>query len=141
MTAPVHNDPYGKRARPAIKWPKDAKGAKQGFRKECDINFIVARHMKTGVMPLPQGEPRYLDTVGLTDFQELQNLRAAVETRFEEQPEEVRQEFSSASEWLEHAIAEGLPEVEDLEAPEDSLEPLGDDSDEDEPEEPAQLPS
>ncbi|AYP28742.1 MAG: minor capsid protein [Microviridae sp.] len=47
-TAPINNNWLRKRQ--SIATPADAVGAKQSFKTECDINFIMSKYQRTGAI-------------------------------------------------------------------------------------------
>lgn len=66
---------------------------KQSFKKECDINTIMARYRKTGVLDfLSQRKPEYLDVTG-ADFREAMDLVAGAKANFGLLPAEIRSRF------------------------------------------------
>lgn len=68
---------------------------KQSFKAECDINTIVNRFLKTGVMDFAQkNEPRYGDTTGI-EFQSAMNTVAAANSLFNELPAALRARFEN----------------------------------------------
>lgn len=68
---------------------------KQSFKDECDINVIMRRYQKTGVLPMSQRlEPRYADITGV-DFQSAMDLVANARTAFEELPASIRTRFEN----------------------------------------------
>lgn len=68
------------------------------FAQECDINAIMARYEKTGVMPgqaLPNREPVYMDLSDVPDYQTaLQHVMAAQDA-FMQLPAKARAEFDN----------------------------------------------
>ena len=96
----------------------DASLTQQQFKDESDINTIVDRFMKSGVMPTPINMPQYVDYEGVFDFQSAMNaVRAAdenfmrmdakIRARFNNSPQEFL-EFFSNSENTQEAIRLGL---------------------------------
>ena len=68
---------------------------KQAFREECDINTIMARYMKTGILDhVKQGVAQYLDVTG-ADFQDAQNLISGANSMFQALPSAVREQFEN----------------------------------------------
>lgn len=68
---------------------------KQSFRDECDINRIMARYQKTGVLEfLEKREARYADVSSL-DYQEACNLVAGAQSMFHELPSALRSRFDN----------------------------------------------
>lgn len=73
---------------------------KQSFAKEADINHIMARYMKTGILVDPAlagsaRRPMYGDFTSSSDFLEIQNSLARVRSVFDQLPASVRAEFSN----------------------------------------------
>lgn len=69
---------------------------KQDFRDECDINVLMARYERTGVLPTARlGNAFYVDAADLPDYQRsLQIVRDAHES-FGALPARVRAEFEN----------------------------------------------
>lgn len=68
---------------------------KQSFKAECDINNIMARFLKTGLLDFVQkNEPRYLDTTGF-DYQSAQFKVAGAKSMFMELPAALRARFDN----------------------------------------------
>lgn len=68
---------------------------KQNHKDECNVNLILARYQKTGVIEHRQEfEAQYDDATGV-DFQEAMNLVISAENMFKELPSTVRKEFEN----------------------------------------------
>lgn len=68
---------------------------KQSHRDECDINVIMKRYEKSGVMPDFGGrEGRYLDCTGI-EFREAMDILAKGKSVFHELPAHVRARFEN----------------------------------------------
>lgn len=69
---------------------------KQSFKDECDINFIMARYERTGVLPDASRLElaRYADMSGF-DFQDAMMLVAGAKSAFMELPAELRAQFDN----------------------------------------------
>jgi len=69
---------------------------KQSFRSECDINTIMARYQRTGVLPdmLNKSPGQYLDVTGI-DYQEAMQTVATANSLFEELPSKIRSRFEN----------------------------------------------
>lgn len=68
---------------------------KQSHRDECDINVIMKRYEKSGVLPDYGGQQgRYLDCTG-AQFQEAMNIIAKGRSIFAELPAAVRARFEN----------------------------------------------
>ena len=96
----------------------DASLTQQQFKEESDINTIVDRFMKSGVLPNPINMPQYIDYEGVFDFQSAMNtvrqadenfmrMDAKIRARFNNSPQEFL-EFFGNPENLEEAIRLGL---------------------------------
>lgn len=81
---------------PQIKVGFSTKGrTKQSFKAECDINQILARFLKTGVLDFVQkNKPRYGDVTGL-DYQSAVLKVAGAKTMFNELPSQLRARFDN----------------------------------------------
>lgn len=68
---------------------------KQSFKAECDINNILAKFARTGVIDFAnKNEPRYGDVSGL-EFQSAQLIIAQGKTMFQELPSALRARFEN----------------------------------------------
>lgn len=68
---------------------------KQSFKAECDINTIIARFLRTGIMDFAQkNEPRYGDCTGI-EFQSAMQTVANAKTLFNELPAALRSRFEN----------------------------------------------
>lgn len=68
---------------------------KQSFKDECDINTIIKRFLKTGVLDFQaKNEPRYGDCSGI-EYQAAQNTVAAAKSLFNELPAALRARFEN----------------------------------------------
>ena len=97
---------------------EDLSLTQQQFKEESDINTIVDRFMKSGVLPTPVNMPQYIDYEGVFDFQSAMNIvrqadenfmrmDAKVRARFNNSPQEFL-EFFSNPENVDEAIRLGL---------------------------------
>nr|QJB18865.1 MAG: internal scaffolding protein [Microvirus sp.] len=74
----------------------------QQFKEEADINTIVNRFLKTGVLPTPTTFPQYVDFEGVFDYQSAMNLVRAADESFMRMDAKVRARFNnSPQEFLE----------------------------------------
>jgi len=79
----------------ALFTPKDAVGAKQSFKDECNINNIVKRYSLTGEFThLALSTPQFGDVTGLR-FQEMMDYLNEAEAAFADLPAEVRRRFGN----------------------------------------------
>lgn len=68
---------------------------KQAFKAECDVNTIMSRYLKTGVLEhVRDSVAQYLDVTGV-DFQEAQQLVAGAQSMFHSLPAHIRTEFDN----------------------------------------------
>lgn len=68
---------------------------KQAFKDECDINQIMARYQKTGVIDfVTKHQARYGDVTGM-DFQESMQLVAQAQSMFNDLPSGIRNRFEN----------------------------------------------
>jgi len=90
----------------------------QQFKEDSDINTIVDRFMKSGVLPTPANMPQFVDFEGIFDFQTAMNavrsadenfmrMDAKVRARFNNSPQEFLEFFANADN-VEEAIRLGL---------------------------------
>lgn len=92
------NTPFKTAFSPKLKIPTNfaASGrTKQSFKAECDINQIMARYQKTGVIDFTQKhEPQYGDCTGL-EFQRAMQVVIDARAMFEDLPSSVRSRFAN----------------------------------------------
>lgn len=68
---------------------------KQSFKDECDVNVIIKRFLKTGILDFAnKHEPRYGDTTGIEYTQAMQTV-AAAKSLFMEMPPHLRSRFEN----------------------------------------------
>ena len=80
----------------AIVFNEDRNSAKQSFRDECDINKIMARFQKTGILDhYTKHAPEYQDIPAI-EYLDALNIVATAETMFEELPSEARKRFENS---------------------------------------------
>ena len=74
----------------------------QQFKEDSDINTIVDRFMKSGVLPTPVNMPQFVDFEGIFDFQTAMNAVRAADENFMRMDAKVRARFNnSPQEFLE----------------------------------------
>ena len=74
----------------------------QQFKEESDINTIVNRFLKSGVLPTPVNMPQYVDYEGVFDFQSAMNVVRQADENFMRMDANVRARFNnSPQEFLE----------------------------------------
>lgn len=87
---------YGPKLKVTLDCPPGFGRTKQSFKDDSDINNIVARFKKTGVMDFAaRNEPRYGDAVSGTDFQTAMNVIAQAKSMFAELPAGLRGKFEN----------------------------------------------
>ena len=68
---------------------------KQAHKDECDVNLIMARFQKTGVLEFTEKRsPQYGDVTGV-DFQEAMRTVTEAQEMFDELPSKVRNRFGN----------------------------------------------
>lgn len=84
---------YGPKLNISITFPPGNGRTKQSHKDECDINQIMARYQKTGVLDFAaQRQGQYGDATGI-EFQRSMELVREAKTMFEELPASVRARF------------------------------------------------
>ncbi|AXH74066.1 MAG: internal scaffolding protein [Microviridae sp.] len=69
---------------------------RQEFKDECDINVLLARYERTGVLPANnQGAPQYLDVSDVPDLARSFEMIEAAQRAFMTLPASVRREFDN----------------------------------------------
>ena len=69
---------------------------RQEFADECDINGIMAKYEKTGMLPVNGAQPSYVDFTAVpSDLQEAMRVMMDAETAFMSLPANVRKEFDN----------------------------------------------
>lgn len=74
----------------------DASLTQQQFAEEADINTIVDRFMKSGVLPTPVNMPQFADYEGVFDFQSAMNVVRAADENFMRLDAKVRARFNNS---------------------------------------------
>lgn len=106
------------RRRVSISFADSPSMTKQSFKEECDINHLIKRYKKTGVVThLNALEAQYGD-LGAVDFQEAMDIVVRANGLFADLPSKVRKrfgndpaaflEFMNSSENADEMIALGL---------------------------------
>lgn len=67
----------------------------QSERDNCDINKIIAKYEKTGILPRMKNLPEYLDVSSAADYHAAQNVVAAAMSTFHGLPSEIRLKFDN----------------------------------------------
>lgn len=113
MTEPIINNRWDKRARTAVE-PRGKSRTKQSEAKETDINTIVKRHQRTGVVThLARRAPQYGDFSQSVLLQEALNLVHESDDAFAALPSEVRKAAGNDPVRLLEMLAD-LEETEQL---------------------------
>jgi phage internal scaffolding protein len=68
----------------------------QQFKEDSDINTIVNRFMKSGVLPTPVNMPQYMDYEGVFDYQSAMNAVRAADEQFMRMDAKVRARFNNS---------------------------------------------
>lgn len=84
---------YGPKANPTVDFSKDKGRTIQEQKQGTDINYIMERFTRTGLIEhVRQNEPQFGDFTGI-DFQEMQDQVAKVKQLFDSLPSKVKQQF------------------------------------------------
>lgn len=76
--------------------PSGVSRTKQSFKKDCDMQHILAKYQKTGVIEhRRQYEGRYGDFTNVTDYQTAMGVVIAAQNMFESLPSTVRKRFGN----------------------------------------------
>lgn len=85
---------YGPKDRVKLVCPEEGR-TKQAHKSECEINNILARYQRTGVLEfVNQRQGQYGDVTGV-DYQQAMNLVAEARETFAELPSKVRNRFDN----------------------------------------------
>lgn len=68
---------------------------KQSHKTECDINFIVNRFQKTGLLENQRAHPGEFADVDALTYHEAMNIITAAQTEFEGMPSSIRSRFGN----------------------------------------------
>jgi len=69
---------------------------KQSFKDECDINVIMGRYLRTGVIDfVNKHEPRYEDLSEAHDYQQAMLVVAESRSLFQDLPSQIRTKFEN----------------------------------------------
>lgn len=91
------------RTRPTIDFTNVQSATKQSFRDEVNINNIVAKYQRTGLIDHVQDKrPRYGD-ISSTDFKQAMDTVAEAKSLFETLPSASRREFVTVEGFLDWA--------------------------------------
>lgn len=81
-----------KRIKSALNFDGETSLTKQAFKDEADVNKIVGRYRKTGVLPPALGTPQYGDFADVPSYMDALNLVARAQETFYALPAETRLE-------------------------------------------------
>lgn len=90
---------------------------KQAHKKECDINVIMAKYQKSGLLThVAQHEGRYEDVTGSLSYHEAMNVVVRAQRTFDSLPASIRNKFGNdPGKFLEFATdpknADGMVEL------------------------------
>lgn len=93
--------PYGSyRGRDTARFSQDfslePSMTRQEFADECDINVLMKKYEKTGLLPQnPDRPPFYVDAFDLPSYQEAHNMMIAASAAFAALPASVRKEYDN----------------------------------------------
>jgi len=89
---------------------------KQSFKDECDINSIVKKALKNGLLPDGNPNPIYGDFSDVKDYQQGLNVVMKAEAQFSSLPAHIRSRFQNdPAKFLEFATnADNLDEMRKL---------------------------
>lgn len=74
---------------------KDKSRTRQSEAKACDINVIMARYTKTGIIPVQMREAFYADVSEMTDYRQVVDRIKFASEFFMRQPAELRARFAN----------------------------------------------
>lgn len=119
---PFNHDTTTEALRVALFCTGESKTQQHG-KEEADINTIVNRFLKTGLMPQVKIPPSYQDFEGIFDFQDAMNVVAAGKHAFMQMPADIRDAFHNSPERFVDTI-NGMLGEEDSQKREKNLEVL-----------------
>lgn len=73
----------------------DAPMTQQQFKQDCDVNYIMEKFLKTGVITHTRNPGQYLDLVDMPDYNEAALTVARANSAFEELDAHVRLRFNN----------------------------------------------
>lgn len=68
----------------------------QHFATECDINQIMGKYRKTGVLPEKLQIPAYGDAIGMPSYQEMLDISVRAQASFDALPASLRKRFGNS---------------------------------------------
>lgn len=91
------NSAYSDKSRVQVFFPEPSL-TKQSMKDECDINLILAKYQRTGIIDFAaKQEPRYGDASAV-DFQQALNVVIRANEMFAELPSSMRKRFQNSPE-------------------------------------------
>jgi len=87
---------FGDRVRSAVDFTGKVSNTKKSFRDECDINKIVERFTRTGLLPDGKGPGVYGDFASVPDYQRSCDLVISAERQFLSLDAKVRKRFGNS---------------------------------------------
>ena len=82
--------------RVAIDFTNDVSMTKQSFKEECDINNILAKYKKTGLLDhVNNYQGDYTDVTSMGDYHQSQNMVIQANETFMSLPAEIRTQFAN----------------------------------------------
>lgn len=86
---------YSPKPRVCLSFDENSRWTKQSAKDECDINQIMARYMKTGVLDFAnKHQPQYADVAGI-DFQSCLDQIQQATAMFMDLPSKLRERFNN----------------------------------------------
>lgn len=87
--------PYSPKLKISLEFNPELDRTQQEFADECDINSIMARYQKTGLLDfVNQHQPQYGDATGL-EYLDMQNQIVAAKNMFADLPAKIRDRFAN----------------------------------------------
>lgn len=81
---------------------------KQNFKESCDVNYILKKYQKTGILPLADKVPMWGDFSNVKSYQESMNIVMKAEAQFSALPSNIRKRFGNdPSQFLEFMDDDG----------------------------------
>ncbi len=97
----------------AITFDPEGNRTEQSHKKACDVNQIMKRYIKTGVIDhVKENAPRYMDVPAI-DYTEAMAMVASADSMFEELPAQARRHFNNdPAQFLEYVQSpDAIPEL------------------------------
>ena len=86
--------PYAPHDRERINFPEPSR-TKQSFKQEADINTILEKYARTGLIPSYDQPQQYGDYTGVMDYHTAQNKIAEGKSAFADLPSKIRKRFDN----------------------------------------------